>query len=194
MTLASITAAVGCSNVLFEHPGDRYSVALDPSMTDDQMQITMNAGQEWMDATGVYLQFSISDHRCGDDYLQNSWGCIHVQTAPDSTFTPPAIGNTAEQPNPSGKIGFSSNITIDQTITSREAFYKAVRHEIGHAIGLEHEQGTVMSPWIHDAPSHITCRDIGQYNAVRGRVAQPCDVAINSPYNQAAIDDPKPNY
>lgn len=158
------------------------------------MQIVMNAAQEWVDRTGVTVQVSISDHKCGEDLLQASWGCISLRIADIKLFTPPAVGLTSEEPNPTQKIGFSSNVYIASSVTDLTAFYKDVRHELGHALGLYHEAGTVMDPWIHNAPARITCADVGQYNAVRHRVVQPCDVAINSPYEQPAVDSPPPNY
>lgn len=168
--VALSAVSLGCS--LAAHPPTAYHVRLDPNLTAEQSELTLSVLYEWSQATGFTYDTNVSASACGFDLL-GSRGCMHLQNVTNVRGHCPT-GQCCAPNQLSGVPGISTEIYL-QDLGANNA--KALRHEIGHALGLAHDrcynepaagvEGTAMCRYWSGSPDRVTDRDVLQYEDVR---------------------------
>lgn len=176
----ALTVGTGCGRL--QH-GMHYDLLLDPSLTADQMQDTMAAGDGWAYSVPG-LTFTYTVVAC-EGYPSDAHHtvCIHA----DSTAPTDSDGNhidattswqhglLASDDSPSAD---SADIIIHSVNIANggqplpNAFFNVIRHEMGHAMTHNHlhiAMGNLMQPAITaaQAPELITDNDIAYFWAAR---------------------------
>ncbi len=136
-----------------------YDVYIDPDFMQDQRQSILNAIIEWQVDTENTITFTLIGQKTSQDPIIV---ILHSdQEHMQKWYHDTTIGHTEYR-------GADSNIQIATDLGKRD-FHECVLHEIGHALGLEHdEDGTIMAPDTSEASSFLTCRDMHAFCKVWG--------------------------
>lgn len=134
--------------------GPHYNVYIDPSFSTNETRLIMAALDEWESTTEGAVNFSIiKASQSGNSDTPTISFYPSTQSQMHKDYTPTSIGRTNYRGSDNEII-----IATDLGITD---FYKVSLHEIGHAIGLNHQdKNTVMNGNVDNASLHLTCIDI----------------------------------
>ena len=136
---------------------DSYTVYISPDLTPAHAIEVMHGMDSWQEMSAGMITFTpvVSDHQC----VMTGEICVRPVTYD--------LGN--------GKVGYTdrsaedaSNIVLDESVPDEE-FHPLVRHELGHALGLNHTgPGTVMCGDYYCGSKDVTCADAQYAMSLRG--------------------------
>lgn len=153
LVLAACSPSQGCSH--WEEGSTAYVFIDDPEHQFSQEEIDLiHAGfQDWEDATGGYITFEFVGGKGKGSLIPIR--PVLYQEIEEKT------GHSAETNYVPWERGGDIQLPCD---VDRESFRLITIHEIGHALGLDHDiPGTVMVYGVDKSPDHITCRDVEQF-------------------------------
>jgi hypothetical protein len=161
--------SVGCAV-----PPNHYTVYVSPSLSPNHMLAVMGALDEWETKAanvGLVLDVVVSEHVCGDDC--NDAFSINETSAAEILRRASDPGSVAVTYNWTNHTGHEwAQVWLPQEWgPSQDAHFQSVaEHEIGHALGLQHEYTpgiAIMYPNVGGASIHLTCVDVVAYAALR---------------------------
>lgn len=151
-TLPALTIILtGCIPPRMISGSHHYDVYIDPRFPNWQHESVTNAVLEWQVNTDETVTFDFINQ-------PTSHNPIIVILASDKEFLhkhfhPTTVGRTYYR-------GVDSFIRIDTDEGPRN-FHQIALHEMGHALGLDHNgPGSTMYDWSDDAADYITCKDL----------------------------------
>jgi predicted Zn-dependent protease len=132
-------------------PSHHYDVYIDPAFKEEQQQSINNALLEWQFDTNQTVTFTVVNQKV-------SYNPIIVIMASDKEYFRKHHHSTTV--GVANFRGIDTNIFIDVNQNKRN-FHQISLHELGHALGLEHDdRHTVMYEWTDGASSYLTCKDM----------------------------------
>jgi hypothetical protein len=162
LAVAAALALGGCAASGHAVPmPTEYDAHLSPDIAD----LALVALNDWTTATGVVFRPVVTDDACPP--FNGPLGyepCFGVRLEPRAEIVqdcgaPDAVGCTSRDISAAalGEYGLTRKI---------------MTHEVGHAIGLQHDtaigpNATIMWPTTEESPV-ITARDVAQYDSLRG--------------------------
>ena len=163
MIITASLACTGCGKFSGARPD--YQVVISNRFSSDQIEKTINALDEWKRKTGI-LDYRVGLTDVPQDYDgQRNYIAVKPMSVTkdlkDTDTTNHVVGfyHRNDDDN-STEIG----MPIDRQSTV-ENFSQIIRHELGHAFGLEHYEGlgtSVMTSFRTDsrASDTVTCEDV----------------------------------
>lgn len=164
-----LISLLGCAQPLIPHSSfEHYNVYIDPSFPPPVISIIKNVSNDWEESLHHIISFDIEITLADCKQKSNS---ICWQPALPDTVSYNAGITTSYSLSKSASIKLStdnySSIFIenyDSWSNWEEITRITATHELGHALGLEHDQiGTIMYKSGSGAATHITAKDIEQY-------------------------------
>lgn len=104
--------------------GNHYHLYIDPGFTVDQHEMIVKASQDWMKATGNFITFDLNAWTANDPNTIS----IYPVSRKDLDSHEGRLGET-------WYYGVNSKIEIS---TDNGQLYRTAIHELGHAMGLQH--------------------------------------------------------
>jgi len=152
--LAGVCILVGCNPA----PGHDYALVIDSAVSAEEASSITNAVFQWAAILDGRLKMTVAIGPCrGVDREV----CVHLATEAQIVALgglPSALGRTIRS-----DMSDRADIYLRDTAGTR-----AIAHEVGHAMGLEHTQtGTLMCTDQGCAAWVPTCDDVAQWGAVR---------------------------
>ena len=138
-------------------PSDRYELVIDPAFSAEEVASITEASHAWEAVLDARVKLTSAVGACRGD---NHEICVHSATKSQivALGIPSTIGFT-------NRSGISDRADVYLLVTDG---VRAVAHELGHAMGLEHTQaGTLMCDDSGCAAFVPTCDDAAQWDAVR---------------------------
>lgn len=144
------------------NPSHIYQVSIDLStMTPHQASVVMTAADEWSEQTNHFVFFETSKQ-----YLPVDPNGVVVNIRGEAKSQ---IQNGGTNVGVCWWHGENSDIVVPNDVDD-DLLRRISLHELGHSIGLKHPEeigqstfeGEIMSAWINDAASDITCADLQQ--------------------------------
>lgn len=156
--LTATGSIVGCCSPVTY--GDTYQVVIDPKFSAEEASDIVAAMDDWSANVPVHLTAIVGDCSGVKEHVV----CTHrATTSPESATTHSDCGDLSLSCTDGAEIVFPvGNIP-------RSFFQGVVGHELGHAMGLKHENDCMMAPnsggdgWV----MHVTPKDAAQWKAVR---------------------------
>ena len=145
-----------------------YDLNIDNAFTDQQIIAIIDSANEWSYKSNNDVVFNV---HITDSFIKIDKHSILIRSSNQQTV--------AEKSSCADCLGYclrdniQDSSTIDMPIDSFKdsdivGFSQAVKHEIGHALGLKHAQpGNIMSVSKKYASVNITCDDVTQLHIKR---------------------------
>jgi hypothetical protein len=148
-------------------PGMHFSVIIDKTFSDSDIELAQEALTAWETATQNQLSFYTSIGEC--DTVGDNQICIHHVSDMEALAAgaePNWIGFTHWNGN-SADIYMPSQ--LDANLDPAQLL-NTFTHEIGHCLQLQHltEHSAVMYPSLQSHTNTISCYDLSQFYAIRG--------------------------
>lgn len=140
-------------------PAATYQVYIDPMFSDYEQGVIREALQDWTDKSEGMVTFNVDVMKSFGKPLSHT---IWIQSRSVSDM--PGIAGECYQSigNDNGFI----YLPMDKYEGHPETmawFGQTVRHEVGHALGLQHDvTGTIMAPGHEVASMTVTCGDVAK--------------------------------
>jgi hypothetical protein len=138
--------------------GSEYEVRISTSLSPAQAEEVFAATGEWEKATGVRFRIVFSNQGCESH-------CINI--VPVASLSGIRVGEATR--------AFDDDRAVIRLLerldNSPETLHQTLLHELGHAMGLPHNEktGTIMFGSKDGAATYITCQDVASYFQVRGQ-------------------------
>ena len=154
--MLSFIVLTGCIPPRMISSTHQYNVYIDPGFNDEHKRMIHSALVEWEVATNQTVTFR---EVATQDYSRALITIFHsTRNRMAKEYGHDLIGRA----NYRGE----DNILVEATDLSKRDFVQTTLHEIGHAIGLDHDDDsshrkqTVMMSHTDDSSDHLTCRDM----------------------------------
>ena len=140
-------------------PGEVAYVLIEDDFSTEQVAIIHEAIDQWEGGLDHYIQFQYVSSK-GLSPLIVIRGLEKEEL--QAQFGDHLLGSTAYLPTEKG-----GGITVSTDISNSQ-FLRVVRHEVGHAIGLQHvhQSGMTMNPSIGHVGKSLICADVEQFCSV----------------------------
>ena len=150
-------------------PPTDYSVTIDPSFANDEIDAVSAALSDWQTAVPeLHLTYTIGT--CTSPSAQQV--CLHPEFAPPDPSNE-IVGTTYRGASDSGTVLIYVDRIQKITQTMPDAMgltRQTAAHELGHAMGLQHTAiGTLMAAEVPNQAQGVTAADVAQFWAVRGK-------------------------
>ena len=165
LMMTAMFALAGCGAL---PPADHYTVYIDPAFGSDQSAAIVEGLQEWERAVGVKFDIAMVKVELDKSYYNSI--SFHPSTYQEiNEITPGSayIGLTEYEKDSWNHVYNYSNVLLDYKLDDA-TFAWAVRHEVGHALGLNHiGAGNLMCKNMACASRHVQCADQSEYYQLR---------------------------
>lgn len=156
VVLAQSALLSGCGWV---RGSGHYHVWIDPSFPEEKRTEIQETISYWQERVNSTVQFTeTDDENASGDVIR-----FHPTTYEKLSKEEPPDNSGDWTLGYCSYDGTSSDIQLAANMNTPQ-FTKVAQHELGHALGLEHEPGGVMDPgWNHYL---VTCQDVYQFCTV----------------------------
>lgn len=155
-----------CNPIRYVSDTRQYNVYIDTSFTPEQRDAIITATMEWESATLETVTFVFS-------IIKDKSQSLIVITPSTMTGLRILFPEEFKDEEKHGMylIGMTSHRGSDNQVyiatdISKRDFFQTALHEVGHSIGLphdenaDHEMKTTMNPDTHKSTTHLTCLDM----------------------------------
>lgn len=146
---------------------EHKTLYIDRNFNDDEFEFIVEAGLEWTEATNHVIEFDVI-RLPTKDVIELNHGVIITKVTPD--FPEILMLDSTNHNITLAYYTDENNLPYIAVVSARlddEIYKSVIMHELGHALGLDHNQGdeglfTLMYPSIDFGSDTITDTDIKQ--------------------------------
>jgi hypothetical protein len=169
IALAMLTTTDACAAPRL---GSEYTLYIDPGFSLSQQDVIVTVAADWEEHVPVHFFPVVA--KCSG--VNDGIICVHAATREQIKKVNPAASNYTRYINGAGHRGDTGGwFGRDGGECFIDAgqpdiyFQPSVAHELGHAMGLEHQpdKGTVMYPGLDGISAWVTTEDAEQWRAIR---------------------------
>ncbi len=142
-----------------------YKIVVHKDVPAERVGLILDAAFEWVTASSgaVVFEVTYADFDfTGADRPAPPAGTMWIYTEPKADKSSSTVGVCWSWSKDKNGRPSKSEIWIQDDLSPR-VYYLTALHEIGHGLGLDHQENkdipSIMYPWITDVGDHPTCDD-----------------------------------